>query len=121
MKQNEVILEVAGEGGGLTIYGIRQDSGWLFSRQVIDQTAILLDEPEIRHESVTVTTWPDALALLDRYPWPRLYPMVAHPDFRQAILSAVIERLDPQCAHSENCIERWRELCGDDGNSATTL
>ena len=52
--------------------------------------------------------WEDALAQLNRYPWPRLSLLSAHPDFREAILAAV-------ASHEEGGAEqvtRWRELLG---------
>jgi|ERR1035437_4603296 hypothetical protein len=63
MEQNEIILQVCAEGGGVTLYGVRTKEGWLFSRDVIGQYLVLLDEPSIQHTSVTVSSWSDALNL----------------------------------------------------------
>lgn len=47
MEPCEVILQVGAEGGDVTLYGMLTKNGWLFSRQVIDQTPELLNEPWI--------------------------------------------------------------------------
>ena len=54
MGQSEVIVEVGAEGGSVTLYGLRTKQGWLFSRKVIDQSLMLLDEPQIQHDSSCV-------------------------------------------------------------------
>ena len=47
----ETIVEVLTEGGGIHLFGLRTAQGWLFSREVIDQTGFLVGESEIRHRS----------------------------------------------------------------------
>ncbi len=52
MNKSEVILEVGDEGGGITLYGLRDPVGWRYSTSVLDQTRSMLpdefDEPGIR-------------------------------------------------------------------------
>lgn len=109
---NEIILHVAAEGGGLTLYGIRRGTGWLFSRHVLDWTPELLDEPWIEHTSEVARTWPEALALLDRYPWHMLRPTKVHAAFHQLVFDAAAERYSS--ASSEGTREdlaEWKRKC----------
>lgn len=117
MKGSEVIIQVGSEGGDLTLFGVRTTNGWLFSRSVIDQSMLLLDEPEIRHASDTVTAWPDALKLMDRYQWFDLRPMDVHPEFRGMVLEAVNERYS-QC-EMQRRLPDWEEICGVVGGEPT--
>jgi hypothetical protein len=109
VNQSEVILQVGAEGGAITLYGIREGSGWRYSPLVIDQTPSLLDEPEIRRESAVVQSWQAALRLVDEYPWHRLAPLTVHPEFRERIWAAVQQRF--RNASDRGHHERWRKLC----------
>jgi len=132
MEQSEVIVEIGGEGGSLAIYGIRTKLGWIFSREVVDQSLLFIDEgPTIQHSSKIVSSWPEALELLDRYPWPQLCPIKVHPEFRKMVLDAVLERnkakgnaKSPGWKRApkekrEIQFERWEELCSIVGGEPT--
>lgn len=106
----EVILSVAAEGGGITLYGVRAARGWAFERRVSDQTPTLLDEPTIQHDSGIVHSWDAALELLDRYPWHRLSPRAVHPEFRSQLWRE-IERRDRAGLVPERRLDDWRRLC----------
>jgi hypothetical protein len=80
-NKSEVIVEVGGEGGSITLYGVRTERGWCFSRESIDWTPELLDEERVHKRSSVVDNWEAALDLLDRYPWPKLVPIAVHPEF----------------------------------------
>jgi hypothetical protein len=108
-KCGEVIIEVGAEGGSITLYGLPTDQGWVFSRKVIDQTPELIDEDWIKTNSDCFHSWEAALKLLDRYPWPKLYPISVHPDFRERIWSAVQERLDTD--EKSEARSRWHAIC----------
>lgn len=110
MSKSEVILAVGAEGGSIALYGLRTNQGWVFARQVDDQTPDLLDEEPIHTKTAGVDTWDAALELLDHYRWPALFPLFVHPDFRRQIWDAVQERLEPEKSQSE--LSRWREICG---------
>lgn len=113
MTTNEVILQVGAEGGSVTLYGVRTGKGWLFSRELIDQTALLLDEPEIQHTSQFVDSWDAALGLMDRYPWQKLYPVKVHTEFKSAILDAVLARFSSEKYIDHHHLRRWQEICGE--------
>jgi hypothetical protein len=116
MNENEIIVEIGAAGGSITLYGLRTESGWLFSREVIDSTPLLLPEefPEgvIHHSSSVVDSWEEALKLLDRYPWHRLYPLRVHPEFRQKIWVEVQRRLSSEGDNEglEHEIGLWRRV-----------
>ena len=98
--KGQVILDVGGEGAGLTLFGDKDHSGeWKFWIQT-DETATfeaLHDEDrqglgEPIRTSRQVHSLPEGLKLLDQYPWFRLYPTKVHPEFREAILVEVGRR-----------------------------
>ena len=118
--ENEVIVKVAAEGGSITLYGVRAPEGWMFSRDVMDQTPEMLDEPWTEHSSPRVKSWADALRLLDQYPWHRLYPRVVHGEFRKTVLEAVEERYRQEGSTQMSRLSEWKALCefsGKDGKS----
>lgn len=100
----EVILELGAEGGSLTLYGNRDAAGqWKFWTQT-DETTMneLLDEEDLRglgslvKTCESVSSLPEAFALLDKYPWRGMTPLQVHPEFRLAILHDVQERGTPE-------------------------
>ena len=112
MSERELILLVGAEGGGVALYGIRTDDGWRFQRNVVDQSPLMLDEDEIRHDSKFVSSWEEALALLDQYPWRQLSPIRVHREFRQHVWAVVKKRYTG--ANAERDLERWRDRCAVD-------
>ena len=111
--ESEVILEVGAEGGSVTLYGIHSHRGWVFTRHSIDQSAALsLGEPVETSNSQTVASWAEALALLDSYPWHRLYPLQVHPEFRRAVFDAVKLRYGVAENSVWNRLADWKTICG---------
>lgn len=111
MGESEVILEIGAEGGSITLCGTRTADGWRFSRNLLDQTPELLDEPAIEHDSNMVESWSAALELLDTYPWHRLFPLWVHPEFRGLVLDAVKARYTANGPRGPDRTDRWEELC----------
>ena len=91
------IFKVAAEGGCIMMMGCVVDiDKWIFA-VVRDESVLsnLLDE--ISDEEATsqtlANTWTDALILMDRYPWHKMYPQGPfHSDFHSLIWDALIER-----------------------------
>jgi hypothetical protein len=109
---SEVILEVGTAGGGVTLVGTKTTIGWLFSRQTNEWIAE--SEDEGRTKSERVDSWDAALALLNKYPWHRFYPVTVHPDFKQQIWAVVQklwadERKDTPLRRKT--FEAWRRRC----------
>jgi hypothetical protein len=117
MKSPEVIVSVGAEGGSITLFGLKDlQNNWKFARGVDDQTPTLLTRedgggPAINHESGWVSTWPEAMALLDRYPWAMLSGREVHPEFRERVWVEVNQRLQAKDAHSDSARERWARAC----------
>jgi hypothetical protein len=112
MGKNEIIVRVGAEGGDVTLYGVRDGRRWLFSREVIDQTPLMIDESAIEHSSETVTTWRRALKLLDKYPWHHLYPLEVHPEFRERVMAEVIKRFEAENNIDPYRLPDWEQVCG---------
>jgi len=58
-----------------------------------------------------VSSLAEALRLLDRYPWHRLYPLHAHLEFRVVVYDAVSDRYKSQNDHQLERLHDWKELC----------
>jgi hypothetical protein len=99
-EEREIILQAAGVGIMVTLFGVRVEGGkWKFFLDNDEGTmADFLDEedadvlPKLRTKSEFVDTWDKALALLDRYPWRCFVPKEVHPEFRDLVWSAVQAR-----------------------------
>jgi hypothetical protein len=109
MNDREIILIVGAEGGGVTLYGVKDGGRWRFSLKMIDQTPVMLDGKEIVRDSQYVESWDEALTMLDRYPWVSLSPIRVHPAFRRAVWSAVQQRYTGTNSHRD--LARWRDRC----------
>ena len=81
-SRSEVILQVGYEGGSITLLRERSAAHlWKFR---------VSTDP-----SQYVNSFPDALALLDKYSWFRLTPLQLHPDYRESIVRTVAQRTSP--------------------------
>lgn len=114
--QIETILELGAEGGSATLHRRRAAGGhWQF-RVTTNEAALwdLLGEEAPPPEKLPwVSSWEDALARFDG--WPRLYPLVVHPEFKDAILAAV-------ATHEKggrDMVERWRETLDRESRETT--
>lgn len=119
MKQNQVILEIGAEGGSLTIFGEPSPTGgWRFVAER-NETALFEMLPDEDQEGLQpydrsgcVDSLGEALKLLDRYPWHRLFPLKVHPDFREKVLDAVIARYESENDSEQRRLSDWMKLCG---------
>ena len=98
--ETQAIVQVGGEGGSLTLYGVQSPAGWRFCASTSE--AALYDEDDVGEgdgQSYSpralgtgrswVTSWRSALKQLDTYPWPQLYPMAVHPEFSVRVFNAL--------------------------------
>jgi hypothetical protein len=100
----ETILKLGAEGGSLTLFANRDAAGhWMFWTQTDESTMYdLLDEEDLRglgslvKTSESVSSLPEACALLDKYPWCGMTLIQVHPKFRLAILDEVQKRGTPE-------------------------
>jgi hypothetical protein len=117
LTEPTVIIEIGAEGGSIKVLRRTADDGAeQYSVQLRDQTMTFLsgDEagPEIRRDSAWTTSWEQVLKTLRKWPWPMLYPMYVHPDYRERVLSEVerYRRPDGQPARA-SAVERCKEAC----------
>ena len=108
--ENEVIVELLGEGGSRALYGVRQADDWLFSLDFIRDT----NPPSTGSGAAVVNSWEEAIALLDKkHGWYRLAPTRVHPEFATALYEEVRGR-KTEFSRKKN-LERWRRACSLDG------
>jgi len=109
--ENEEIVVAGCDGGSVTLFGMRQDRGWLYHCHLSDSIAYMSDEgPQIERDSEVVSTWAAALKLLDKYHFNHLYPLTVHPEFRSKVLKAVLSRNIRD--HDDYGAAQWHEVCG---------
>lgn len=124
-KQSEVILNVAGEGGGYTILGEQHQGSWRFWREPGSSDEFMFDEDDEEKSTVLFEETRPAppiryAASLDQVLqeinscWPRLWPIQVHPVFSEDIWNLVLSydrHNRPPIA--EDILTRWRECCGE--------
>jgi len=124
--KGEVILELAGEGGSISLLSGTSLLGTQIFWMRVDDTGayLMLDEDDSDdlgspiEVSDPVGHFSEALKLLDKYPWYRLYPQTVVPEFREVILQGVRER------GTAKDVKNWQELVGDlfkQGNATGVL
>lgn len=122
-KQPEVILEVAGEGGGYTIAGELRQGQWQFWRTAGGSDSWLLDEDDNAPSTAPVMPSPEptcnhyqtldeALEQINSG-WPQLYPLQVHPDFSKDIWSRVTQywQVHQPTETYQHILEKWSEIC----------
>lgn len=115
----EIVLQLAGEGGGYVIEGASTSAGWRFRCRVNDASASMLDDNLIINDtSQWLPTLDDALGLMSTA-WPMLFPTAVHPQFVSPIRERVLSRLQENVnvggneSHRRLIAERW-EVAGVD-------
>jgi hypothetical protein len=115
-----IIVHVGAEGGGVKLVGRRiAKCGWEFRRITNDSSWAMLDEemdpnPPSAPTPIWVSTWGEAMALLDRYPWAQLYPLAVHAEFQADVLVEVTYRLlDGPVTRPDQRMAQWLTVCGN--------
>jgi hypothetical protein len=106
------IIELAAEGGRITLYGWKDSDGeWRFQRDVNENALYNEDtvDLELQHSSNILPGWQGALELLSRYPWYRLLPKYVHPEFAEKTLDAL--RKAPEDHQSDIDYDYWQAVC----------
>jgi len=114
----KLLVSIGAEGGAITLYGDLSDPGHPRYRVVLaDGTLTFLEGEEggtgIRKDSGWLSTWPEAIQVLDCYPWPHLACLHVDPTVASAIWNALenyIRRTERPIR--ESALRRWREACG---------
>jgi hypothetical protein len=110
-------MEVGAEGGSIKVLSRTADDGAAqYSVQLRDQSMTFLSKdeagPEIRRDYAWTVSWEQVVKTLGKWPWPMLYPVYVHPDFRERVLSQVklYRGWDGQPARV-SAVERWKKAC----------
>ena len=110
------LLEVGGEGGDIGLFGFQTPEGeWRFFRETNEHALMDLLSPEeaegleLSSKSETVSSWEEAVRIMDRYPWPTLYPLYVHPAFVDLVMSELTAR--QQRPRGRIDLRRWTEVC----------
>jgi hypothetical protein len=118
MSQAELLLRIAAEGGSIAIYARQEGDRTQYRVGIVDQTLTFLNDDEageeIRSDSGWSNTWDEAVAKIDRWPWPNLYLKFVHPSIRDAVWKAVQDYRD-RTGRSvrQAALDGWRSECID--------
>jgi hypothetical protein len=113
MNEWTVILKAGIEGGAITLCGQYNGKGWVFRKDIADQSPMLIDEPASYSRSEQVYSWEEALEVLDSHPWQLFYPLEVHPVFRGAVLAAVVRRTQPDMIAKDYGFQDWLHVCSE--------
>lgn len=106
------ILHIAAEGGDITLYGWKGQSGeWLFSRDTTESALCCEDthDLELHHVSDMTPGWHGAMELLNGNPWYRHVPVYVHPEFAEQTIEAL--RNVPKENQPDIRYNYWEAVC----------
>lgn len=111
----EIVLQVGAEGGSLTIVRY-QVSGekWQFAfiRDESTLAGFLGEEDQedlLLFEALdSIATFEDAIALMNKYPWPDLYPLVVHQEYANRVREIIERPGNPRAK------DRWKDILGSE-------
>ena len=113
MNDLTIILKAGVEGGAITLYGQYNGKGWMFRKDIADQTPMPIDERAKYSSSEQVYSWEEALKILDSHAWHLFYPLEVHPVFRGAVLAAVVRRTPPDMLAGDDGFPDWLHVCSE--------
>lgn len=90
--KTEIIMTIGAEGGSINLVGARMDGNWQFRIETSDQRWMLADDDYTPPVHPWVSTWPEAVTQLDRYPWAELHPALVHPEFRAMVAQSLKQK-----------------------------
>ena len=91
-NEKRTILRVGAEGGEIALVGVKIDPEWKFRVETPESTVSELldkDDQVVVPQRPWVANWRAALKQLDNYPWPQLFPLEIHPEFRDQVFKAL--------------------------------
>jgi len=120
MKPEKIVV-VGAEGGRITLFGWKSDQGeWHFLLETDERSMmdILSEEDQeglcFYSKTEAVIGWREALKLLNKYPWPCLYPIYVHPEFSDSVMIALKDAPDRYRVNID--FRHWDAVCaGMDG------
>ena len=109
MDKPTKILTIAGEGGGLAVYGVQSGGLWSFKVMTNDHTPTLIDEEPIHGEPGWAPSLAECMAQV-RYSWNCLSPTFVHPIFAPEIYELKRAK-DVQDGKNSHVSGRWMQMC----------
>ena len=99
-----IVFSVGAEGGEIILEGRKIGDVWQYRGRTTEHALMdLLSEEDQtfpkRVERPWQDSWDKALQQIDRYPWPRLFPLSVHPEFVEPVRTSLMSRLPAS--------ERW--------------
>lgn len=109
-KGQELILKVGAAGGSLSVWSVIAKDGTRSFLVIEDETTLkefMTKEDAasltFKNETKLLPSFADALTVLGRNPWHRLYPLFVHQDFINPVLTAVVD------LGGEKEVDRWQD------------
>jgi len=108
-NEQELVLKIGAAGGSLSVWSVNAKDGTRSFLVKQDESTLMdfLNKEDASNftyncETAQLCSFDDALAVLGRYPWHRLYPLFVHQDFIDPVLKAVVN------LGGEEEANRWR-------------
>lgn len=107
LGEAQIIVKVAGHEGSVLLMGKQLPAGgkWVYWLESDKSPNIGVSNPLPGAEN-QVDSWQAALVLLDTVPWPAMYPISVHPQFRIPLWRALFHR---KASHED--LKDWRKIC----------
>ena len=109
----EIVLQAGAEGGSLTIvrYHVSGEK-WQFAF-IRDESTLAdflgeEDQEDLFEALDSIATFEDAIALMNKYPWPNLYPLVVHPEYANRVMEIIERSGNPRAK------DRWKDILGSE-------
>jgi len=93
-EKSEVVFEVMGEGGSLTISRIFRNGIPVFITK--HQEMDFSDEGLGISKELGYSSFEEAFPYIDKYPWHKLHVKIVNPDYKGFVLKKLIEKLNEE-------------------------
>ena len=109
----EIVLQVGAEGGTLTIvrYHVSGEK-WQFAF-IRDESTLAdflgeEDQEDLLEALDSIATFEGAIALMNKYPWLDLYPLMVHPEYSNEVMEIIERSGNPRAK------DRWKDILGSE-------
>ena len=109
----EIVLQVGAEGGSLTIVryhvsGEKWQFAFIRDESTLADFLVEEDQEDFFEALDSIATFEDAIALMNKYPWPNLYPLVVHPEYVNRVREIIEKSGNPRAK------DRWKDILGSE-------
>ena len=109
----EIVLQVGAEGGSLTIvrYHVSGEK-WQFAF-IRDESTLAdflgeEDQEDLLEALDSIATFEGAIALMNKYPWLDLYPLVVNPEYANEVMEIIERSGNPRAK------DMWKDILGSE-------